>query len=70
VAGWLHHVLGGVNVFGHFAVGDRGEQMELALREGGEVDPVALDAFAADVARFADGLERCAESLSANGGQS
>jgi len=70
VAGWLHHVLGGVNVFGHFAVGDRGERMELALREGGEVDPVALDAFAADVARFADGLERCAESLSASGGQS
>nr|WP_275690425.1 transporter substrate-binding domain-containing protein [Luteibacter yeojuensis] len=64
VAGWIHHVLGGVNVFGRFAVGEEGERMELALREGGEVDPVALAAFAADVARFADGLERRAVAMS------
>jgi len=64
VAGWIHHVLGGVNVFGGFAVGEAGERMELALREGGKVDPVALDAFAADVARFADGLERRAAAMS------
>jgi two-component system sensor histidine kinase EvgS len=64
VAGWIHHVLGGVNVFGSFAVGEEGERMELALREGGKVDPVALDAFAADIARFADGLERRAATMS------
>jgi two-component system sensor histidine kinase EvgS len=64
VAGWIHHVLGGVNVFGRFAVGEEGERMELALREGAKVDPVALDAFAAGVARFADGLERLADSMS------
>ncbi|HEY4292014.1 ATP-binding protein [Luteibacter sp.] len=60
LAGWIHHVLGGVNVFGTFAVGEEGERIELALREGGKVDLVALDAFAADVARFADDLERLA----------
>ncbi|MET0506238.1 MAG: transporter substrate-binding domain-containing protein [Luteibacter sp.] len=63
VAGWIHHVLGGVNVFGRSDVGDRGEKMELALREGDAVDEVALRGFAADVARFADGLEAFASRL-------
>ncbi|MGE7139574.1 ATP-binding protein [Luteibacter sp. NPDC031894] len=64
VAGWIHHVLGGVNVFGSFAVGEEGERMELALREGGAVDRIMLDSFAAEIARFADGLERQAEAMS------
>ena len=64
VAGWIHHVLGGVNVFGSFAIAEEGERMEVALREGGKVDTVSLDAFAAAIARFADGLERRAALLS------
>ncbi|MDR6936208.1 transporter substrate-binding domain-containing protein [Luteibacter sp. 3190] len=63
VAGWIHHILGGINVFGHSDVGERGERMELALRDGGEVDLVAVDAFAADVATFADGLERLSRRM-------
>ena len=63
VAGWIHHVLGGVHVFGHSPVGTRGEHMELALREGATVDNGALHDFAADVASFTDGLERLAIRL-------
>jgi two-component system sensor histidine kinase EvgS len=63
VAGWIHHVLGGVNVYGQSAVGDEGERMELALREGGPVDRPALDAFARNVQRFADSLETTANRL-------
>ena len=60
VAGWVHHVLGGVNVFGYSAVAEEGERLELALREGADVDIVAIDAFASRVAQFTDGLERLA----------
>lgn len=63
VAGWIHHVLGGVNVFGRSEVGESGERMELALREGSDVDGVALRGFAADLGRFADGLEVFARRL-------
>jgi two-component system sensor histidine kinase EvgS len=63
VAGWIHHVLGGVNVFGASKVAQDGEQMELALREGREVDRDAVEAFANGVARFTDGLERVASRL-------
>jgi len=64
VADWVHHVLGGVNVFGYSAVGDHGERIEQALRDGAEVDRVALDAFAAELARFTDRLEHAARRLS------
>jgi len=63
VAGWIHHVLGGVNVFGASKVAEDGERMELALREGGEVDRDAVETFAGDVARFTDGLEVVASRL-------
>jgi len=63
VAGWIHHVLGGVNVFGASRVADDGERMELALREGGGVDRAEVEGFARDVQRFADGLEIVAKSL-------
>jgi two-component system sensor histidine kinase EvgS len=63
VAGWIHHVLGGVNVFGASKVAQDGEQMELALREGREVDRDAVEAFANGVARFTEGLERVASRL-------
>jgi two-component system sensor histidine kinase EvgS len=63
VAGWIHHVLGGVNVFGASKVAEDGEQMELALREGAEVDRQAVESFANNVARFTDGLEQAARSL-------
>ena len=63
VAGWIHHVLGGVNVYGPSAVAEEGEQMELALREGGNVDIVAVDRFAANVSRFAEGLESLASKM-------
>src|SRR6187402_1340757 len=53
VAGWIHHVLGGVNVFGASRVADDGERMELALREGGGVDRAEVEGFARDVQRFA-----------------
>lgn len=67
VAGWIHHVLGGVNVFGYSAVGEEGERIELALREGGEVDIVAVDTFAAEVAKFGDGLERLVTTMQRTG---
>jgi two-component system sensor histidine kinase EvgS len=63
VAGWIHHVLGGVNVFGQSAVAEAGERMELALREGASVDRASVEGFAQDVARFADALEKHANTL-------
>jgi two-component system sensor histidine kinase EvgS len=63
VAGWIHHVLGGVNVFGASKVAEDGERMELALREGADLDLPAVEVFAIDVARFTDGLEQVARSL-------
>jgi two-component system sensor histidine kinase EvgS len=65
VAGWIHHVLGGVNVFGASAVADQGERLELALREGGDVDRSAVETFARDVAHFTDRLEAMANRLTA-----
>lgn len=56
VAGWIHHVLGGVNVFGQSAVGDEGERLEVALREGAAVDAATLQRFARDVREFTDNL--------------
>jgi two-component system sensor histidine kinase EvgS len=58
VAGWIHHVLGGVNVFGASAVTENGERMEVALREGADVDREAVETFARDVVAFTDRLER------------
>lgn len=66
VAGWIHHVLGGVNVFGASKVAEDGERMELALREGADVDREGIESFARDVARFTEGLEHLARSLSAS----
>lgn len=65
VAGWIHHVLGGVNVFGESEVGARGECLERALREGAALDVAAVDAFAKDIAAFTDGLERLTTRISA-----
>ena len=65
IAGWIHHILGGVNVFGHSDVGERGDRMERALREGGAVDVGAVEAFGVDVAGFSDGLEKLTSKLSA-----
>jgi two-component system sensor histidine kinase EvgS len=62
-AGWIHHVLGGVNVFGASPVAEHGERLELGLREGGEVDRVAVEAFAREVVQFTDGLESIANRL-------
>jgi two-component system sensor histidine kinase EvgS len=50
-------------VFGASKVAEDGERMELALREGSEVDRDAVEAFAGDVARFTDGLEVVASRL-------
>lgn len=63
VAGWIHHVLGGVNVFGPSAVAEEGERLELELREGANVDIVAVDRFAANVSKFVDGLDRLAKTM-------
>ncbi|UPG91799.1 transporter substrate-binding domain-containing protein [Luteibacter aegosomaticola] len=52
VAGWIHHVLGGVNVFGESAVAREGEALELALREGAPLDAEAVRRFAAGVDDF------------------
>ncbi|HEY4092248.1 MAG TPA: transporter substrate-binding domain-containing protein [Luteibacter sp.] len=52
IAGWIHHVLGGVNVYGESAVASEGEALELALREGGALDVDAVRKFAADVEAF------------------
>jgi two-component system sensor histidine kinase EvgS len=57
VAGWIHHVLGGVNVFGVSVVAQDGEQLERALREGGVLDGEAVRRFARDVQQFTEGLE-------------
>ena len=62
-AGWIHHVLGGVNVFGTSDVGQQGERLELALRGGAPVDVEAVNRFAEAVREFNDGLERFAERL-------
>jgi two-component system sensor histidine kinase EvgS len=63
VAGWIHHVLGGVNVFGASKVAEDGERMELALREGADLDLPAVEVFANDVSRFTDGLEQVSRSM-------
>lgn len=63
LAGWVHHVLGGVNVFGASDVGLAGERIELALRGGAEPDIGAVRRFADAVGDFSDGLERFAERL-------
>jgi two-component system sensor histidine kinase EvgS len=63
VAGWVHHVLGGVNVYGPSTLAEEGERMELGLREGADVDLVAVDRFAAGVAGFVDGLDRLAATM-------
>ncbi|WP_213948107.1 transporter substrate-binding domain-containing protein [Luteibacter sp. dw_328] len=63
VAGWIHHVLGGVNVFGPSKVAVDGERMELALREGGDVDRDEVGVFAREVGGFTDGLELVASRL-------
>lgn len=52
VAGWIHHVLGGVNVFGESAVAAEGEALERALREGAALDADAVRRFAANVDAF------------------
>jgi two-component system, NarL family, sensor histidine kinase EvgS len=52
VAGWIHHVLGGVNVFGESAVAREGEALELALREGAPLDADAVRRFAVGVDDF------------------
>jgi two-component system sensor histidine kinase EvgS len=54
-----------VNVFGASAVADQGERLELALREGGDVDRSAVETFARDVAHFTDRLEAMANRLTA-----
>jgi two-component system, NarL family, sensor histidine kinase EvgS len=56
VAGWIHHVLGGVNVFGDSPVAAEGEALERALREGAVLDAEAVRRFAANVEAFADHL--------------
>jgi two-component system sensor histidine kinase EvgS len=56
VAGWIHHVLGGVNVFGESAVARDGEALELALRDGAPLDAQAVRAFAASVEAFTQHL--------------
>ncbi|KAF1006485.1 MAG: Virulence sensor protein BvgS [Luteibacter sp.] len=63
VAGWIHHVLGGVNVFGASEIGLSGERLELALRNGAAPDIAAVRVFAEAVREFSDGLERFAERL-------
>ncbi|MEX1827728.1 transporter substrate-binding domain-containing protein [Luteibacter sp. CQ10] len=62
-AGWIHHVLGGVNVFGTSAVAMEGERLERALRDGAALDVQEVEAFAASVRAFTDGLERFANRL-------
>ncbi|MGN6480286.1 ATP-binding protein [Luteibacter sp.] len=57
VAGWIHHVLGGVNVFGESAVASEGEALELGLREGVPLDADAVRRFAANVETFTEQLE-------------
>jgi len=57
VAGWIHHVLGGVNVFGESAVASEGEALELGLREGAPLDADAVRRFAANVETFTEQLE-------------
>ncbi|MGF6495038.1 two-component system sensor histidine kinase EvgS [Luteibacter sp. 621] len=58
VAGWIHHVLGGVNVFGDSSVASEGETLELALREGASLDVDAVARFAAHVETFTEQLEQ------------
>ncbi|MDF3981429.1 transporter substrate-binding domain-containing protein [Luteibacter sp. PPL201] len=63
VAGWVHHVLGGVNIFGVSDVGTRGERLERALRDGQPLDVMEARAFADAVGVFAEGLSRFADRL-------
>ncbi|QWT21129.1 transporter substrate-binding domain-containing protein [Bacillus sp. NP157] len=62
VAGWIHHVLGGVNVFGESAVAREGESLERALREGAPLEEGAVRAFAANVDAFTTNLARLAHA--------
>jgi two-component system, NarL family, sensor histidine kinase EvgS len=52
VADWIHHLLGGVNVFGDSWVAREGERLELALRDGGAIDTAALSRFVEGVRQF------------------
>ncbi|KJV37163.1 hypothetical protein VI08_01140 [Luteibacter yeojuensis] len=63
VAGWIHHVLGGVNVFGDSPVAQLGEALELGLREGGALDADAVKRFANDVEAFTEALARFRATL-------
>ncbi|MBB3228994.1 two-component system sensor histidine kinase EvgS [Luteibacter sp. Sphag1AF] len=63
LAGWVHHVLGGVNAFGTSHVATEGDALERSLRDTHVVDATRLRAYAQDVHGFADKLRALAREL-------